>query len=164
MNLDKITKVRIQLGTILILAVFALSLIFSQSATPDNQLLFGLKRIQEKVYLKLSGSEGRLVYMKILLDKRLVELDKMVRAESYCCILNAAQRYSTLAGQITETIESNNMKDKASSIIEQFQAHKKVLQETYRVYPKNMDNFEYKYIEDDINYLDLYLDKLTKLQ
>lgn len=164
MNLDKITKARISLAAILMLAIFALSLIVSQSITPDNKLLFGLKRIQEKVYLKLTGTDNRLEYMRSLLDKRLIELDKMVKAESYCCILNAATRYSSLAGQITEIIESANMKDKAFSTIEQFQAHKKILQETYRIYPKNTDNFEYKYIEDDINYLDLYLDKLTKIK
>lgn len=165
MELNGITITRIKLAAILISAIAALSLIFSQSATPDNKLLFGLKRVQENLYLDLkTNNEEKLDYMIYLLDRRLVELDRMVRNESYCCILNAALRYSTLAGQITENLETNNLKDKISSVIEQFKNHKKVLQETYIIYPKNMDNFEYKYIEDDINYLDIYIDKLNKLQ
>lgn len=165
MSLKKINKTRIQIAAILILAVFALSLILSQKANPDNKLLFALKRVQEKVYLNLRGNPNdKLDYMSNLLDKRAGELDSMVKAQSYCCILNAALRYSTLAGQITEMIEANNMKDRVPQTINQFQKHKEILQKTYIIYPKNMDNFEYKYIEDDVNYLDLYLDKLSKVK
>ncbi len=164
MSLNKINKTKLQIAAILILAVFALSLIFSQKTNPDNKLLFALKRIQEKAFLSLKGNAGdRLDYMSSLLDTRAEELDSMVKAETYCCILNAALRYSTLAGEITEMIEANNMKDKVPAITSQFQKHKEILQKTYIIYPKNMDNFEYKYIEDDINYLDLYLDKLSKI-
>lgn len=156
------TKVKTQLGSIAVLVIIALSLILSQSASPDSSLLFGLKRVQEKAYLKLKNAPlDKLDYMSLLLDRRLTELDSQVRRQSYGYILPSAQRYSTLAGQITETIIDSNMKDKVGQTMEQFNNHLKVLQDIYVIYPKNTDNVEYKYIEDDINYLKIYLDKLS---
>lgn len=165
MKNNLILKTRIQLASIAILVIFALSLILSQSASPDFSPFFALKRVQEKVYLNFKGSPSeRVNYMSSLLDRRLDELSSMVKRQSYCCILASALRYSATAGQITEMIEANNIKGKVPAIIDQLQNHKKVLQELYVIYPKNTENMEYKYIEDDINYLDLYLDKLSKIK
>lgn len=156
-------KTRLRVAAIAILAVFLLSLILARNATPDNPNLWGLKRIQEKVFLNLkSNPEERLDYMRGLLDVRLQELETQVKNQSYGYILPSATRYSTLAGQITEMVLANNMTDKVGSIKEQFNNHIKVLEEVYYIYPKNTDNEEYKYIEDDINYLKIYLDKLPK--
>lgn len=155
-------KTKIQLGLIVVLVVIVLSLVLSQSASPDSSLLFGLKRVQEKIYLKLKNAPAdKLDYMSLLLDRRLTELDSQVRRQSYGYILPSALRYSTLAGQITEMIVANKTTDKVVSTIDQFKSHLKVLQDIYVIYPKNTDNMEYKYIEDDINYLKIYLDKLT---
>ena len=164
MEINKKNLTRIKLVSILVLGLFAISLILSQKANPDNLILFPLKRTQENVYLNLKNNpKDKLDYMSTLLDRRLEELDSMVRTKSYCCILNASLRYSTLAGQITENIEVNNMKDIIPSLVSKFQNHKKVLQDIYEIYPKNTENMEYKYIEDDLNYLDLYIDKLSKI-
>ncbi|MBI2599494.1 hypothetical protein HYW43_01070 [Candidatus Daviesbacteria bacterium] len=155
-------KTRIQLGLIALLAIFAISLVLSQKTDPSNPPLFALKRIQEKAFLLLKSTPSQKVdYMSSLLDNRLVEIKNQVYSKNYGQILPSASRYSTLAGQITETIVANNMKDKVSYITSQFLSHKKVLKDIYVVYPKNTDNMEYKYIEDDSNYLDLYLDKLS---
>ena len=53
------------------------------------------------------------------------------------------------------------MKDKVPYQIQKFNNHQEVLQKIYVIYPKNTDNWEWKYIQDDINYLKLYLDKLS---
>lgn len=158
------TKTKIQLGLIAFLVIAALSLILSQSASPDSPPLFALKRIQEKAFLSLKSSpEDRVEYMNSLLDRRLEELDSQVTRQSYGYILPSALRYFTTAGQITELIISQNMKDKVSSQIEKFLNHRVVLQKIYVIYPKNTENVEYKYIEDDINYLDIYLDQLREI-
>ena len=155
-------RTKIQLGAILILAVFALILLLSQTATLDNPVRFSFKRIQEKAYLNLkSNPQEQLDYMSFLLDRRLEELGNQVRRQSYSHILPSATRYSTLAGQITDLLVTNNLEDKIEGIKQQFLDHQKVLQDIYVMYPKNTDNVEYKYIEDDINYLKIYLDKLT---
>lgn len=156
------TKTRIQLGLIIILVILALSLIFSQNAAPDSALLWGLKRIQEKVYLNLkSNSQEKIDYMSFLLNRRLEELKSQVERQSYSKILPSALRYSSLAGEITDMIIANNMKDQAVSAINQFKDHQIILNDIYVLYPKNTGNTEYKYIKDDINYLKIYLDKLT---
>ena len=154
-------KLKIQLGLIAILVISALSLILSQSASPDFPPLFALKRIQEKAFLSLkSNPSDRVDYMNILLDRRLDELNSQVRRQSYGYILPSALRYFSTAGQITEAIISQNLKDQVASQIQKFNNHGEVLQKIYVLYPKNTDNVEYKYIEDDINYLELYIDML----
>ena len=155
-------KIKIQLGSIALLAVAAISLMLSQTANPDFPPLFVLKRAQETVFLSLKISpKDKVNYMMVLLNTRLQELSSQVKKESYSQILPSASRYSTLAGQITEIILANNMKDQAALVKSQFTNHQKTLLEIYVIYPKNTDNFEYKYIEDDINYLKIYLDKLS---
>lgn len=157
------TKIKIQLSLIAVLILIAASLILSQTATPDFPPLFALKRIQEKAFMSLkSNPKERLNYMRSLLNTRLDELDKQVKVQSYSQILSSASRYSTLAGEITDFIITNNLEDQVPSTMEQFINHKKVLREIYVIYPKNTENVEYKYIEDDINYLDIYLDKLSQ--
>lgn len=156
------TETQIKLGAILVLAVLVLSLIFSESASPDS-LFFGLKRLQEKAFMKFKGSpEEKINYMSTLLDYRLEELQKIIDNKSFSYMWTTSLRYSTLAGQITDLAVANNMKDKMAGIKKQFSEHKKVLYDLYVAYPKNTDNIEYKYIEDDINYLNLYLEKLSK--
>lgn len=159
------TKTKTQLGLIIILAIFALSLILSQTASPDFPPLFALKRIQEKAYLSLKSNPiDRLEYMRFLLDNRLEELSNIVKNKNYDYVLNSSLRYSTTAGQVTELIISNNLRNYVDPIKQQFSNHQKVLNDVYVLYPKNTDNVEYKYIEDDINYLDIYLGKLTEMK
>lgn len=158
-------KARIQLGLIIILVLLAGSLLLSQSASPDSQLLFGLKRLQEKAFFKLKSTPGDKVdYMSNLLNVRLQELQSQVINKSYKYILPSATRYSALAGQITDLIIANNLTDKVGVIQAQFLTHQKILNDIYVIYPKNTENEEYKYIQDDFNYLNLYLDKLAQVK
>ncbi len=157
------TKTKTQVGLIIILAIFALSLLLSQKATPNIPPLFSLKRVQEKVYLKLkSDPKARVDYMVFLLNNRLYELDAVVKGKNYDFVLPSASRYSTLAGQITDLVIANNMTDKVLSLKQIFEVHQKVLNDLYVFYPKNIaENVEWKYIQDDYNYLKIYLDKLS---
>ncbi len=159
-------KYKIQLGLMVILAVIALSLLLSLNASPDMPPFFALKRVQEKVFLKLKSSAGgRIDYMSSLLDSRLAELQSVVKNKNYDYVLKASLRYSTLAGQITELVVGSNLSDKAEGIKTQFLNHQKLVDELYVAYPKNIrDNVEWKYIQDDFNYLRLYLDKLEKVK
>lgn len=156
----------IQKILIIILAIFALGLIFSQKAKPDTPALFGLKRVQEKAYLSLkSNPEEKLDYMVFTLNNRLEELRNLVNNKSYNYVLPSSLRYSTLAGQITDYIALNNLKDKVEQVKQTFENHSKLLDNLYVIYPKNdPNNVEWKYIQDDYNYLKIYLDKLSKLK
>ncbi len=160
------TKIKTQLGLIIFLAVFALSLVLSQKAIPSNPFLFSVKRVQEKAYLSLkSNPKDRVDYMVFLLNNRLYELDAVVKGKNYDYVLPSSSRYSTLAGQITDLIITNNMKDSVDAIKKIFENHRKVLNDLYVFYPKNiLDNVEWKYIQDDYNYLKIYLDKLSSVK
>lgn len=162
--MTKTVKTRIQLGMIIILVLLAGSLLLSQKANPDQQLLFGLKRVQEKAFLKLKVTpRDRLDYMSGLLDTRLVELQNVVKNKNYDYVLRSSLRYSSLAGEITDLIVANNLTDKVEEIKTQFLNHQKLVDELYVAYPKNIpDNVEWKYIQDDFNYLGLYLEKIRK--
>lgn len=160
------TKVKIQLGLIVILIIIASSLILSQKASPSLSPLFKLKRLQENTFLKLkSNPKDKINIMSSMLDSRLEEIKNLVESKNYNYVLNASLRYSTLAGQITELTITNNFKDKVPAITDQFTTHQKVLLNLYEIYPKNIPgNVEWKYIQDDYNYLKLYLDKLPKVK
>lgn len=159
-------KYRIQLGLIIVLALVALLLLFSMRASPDSPPLFALKRVQENFFLQLkSDPRERIDYMSSLLNFRLEELGNVVKNKNYDYVLKASLRYSTLAGRITELIEANNLAEKGIEIKNQFLSHQKILDALYIAYPKNIpDNVEWKYIQDDFNYLKLYLDKLAKVK
>lgn len=158
-------KTRIQLGAIIILSILAIALLLSQNANPDFGPFWSLKRVQEKIYLKFKNyPQDKIDYMSGLLNVRLNEMNHLVNSKSYGYVLPTSLRYSTLAGQITDLIIANNLKDKIPAITAQFIDHQAVLYDLYVIYPKNSDNVEYKYIEDDINYLRLYLDKLEKVK
>lgn len=163
---SRMTKYRIQLGLIIILVLFALSLLLAQKADPNNQPFFGLKRLQEKTFLKLKpDARNKVDYLSSLLDVRLLELQNLVKNQQYDYILSSSLRYSTFAGQITEFVTANNLTDKVDVIKNQFLNHQKLLDALYVAYPKNIpDNWEWKYIQDDFNYLGLYLDKLSKIK
>lgn len=155
----------IQVVIIGILIIASVSLILSRNASPNSSLLFGLKRVQEKVFLSVkSGPNDKVDYMSSLLEERLKELGALIKNSSYDYLWSASLRYSTFAGQITDLIVSNRMTDRLEAVKKQFQDHKKVLNDLYVAYPKNTDNVEYKYLEDGINYLDIYLEMLSNFK
>lgn len=135
-------------------------------ASPDMPPFFALKRVQENLFLKFKSNPGeRVDYMSNLLNSRLEELQNVVKNKNYDYVLKASLRYSTLVGRITELIEANNLTDKVEAIKSQFLEHQKILDTLYVAYPKNIpDNVEWKYIQDDFNYLKLYLDQLKKVK
>ncbi|MDD5416154.1 MAG: DUF5667 domain-containing protein [Candidatus Daviesbacteria bacterium] len=159
-------KYKVQLGLIILLAISILSLLLSMGASPDMPPFFALKRVQENIFLQLkSNPTEKLDYMSSLLNSRLEELQNVVKNKNYDYVLKASLRYSTLAGRITEAVTENNLTDKVEAIKNQFLEHQKILDKLYVAYPKNIpDNVEWKYIQDDFNYLKLYLDKLEKVK
>ncbi|MCL5784812.1 MAG: hypothetical protein M1142_05695 [Patescibacteria group bacterium] len=165
MGKTKSIKPRIQLGAMLVLVLLAIALLLSQQVGPDAGPLFQLKRVQEKVFLKTKLSASSQVdYMSNLLETRLGELQNAVNNQNYGYVLPSSLRYFTLAGQITDLIVANNLTSQTETIRNQFLSHRKILDQLYVIYPKNTDNWEWKYIKDDYNYLKLYLDKLEKVK
>ncbi len=114
---------RIKFGLIIILLVLLVSLLASRNANPDSPF-FALKRVQEKVFLisKISPKQ-KIEYLSLLLDNRLQELSEPVRAGNHKFVLLSAQRYSATAGQITDLIISNNLKEYVEPMKTKFSNH-----------------------------------------
>lgn len=159
------TKTSVQIGLVIIVLVFAVALIASQNANPNNPPVFGLKRVQEKAFLSLkTNPRDKVEYLSSLLNLRLKEFENLINNGSFSYLWSSSIRHSTFAGQITEIITTNNLTDMVKSAKLQFEDHKNRLNALYVAYPKNTDNLEWKYILDAINYLNIYLDKLSQVK
>ncbi len=159
----KILLRQIKILLSIFLVLFALSLIFSNNAAPDSPLLFKVRRLQEKLFIILKftpASKAR--YYELLLGIRLKDLSTIINVGEPSFILTSSLRYSTTAGQLTELIQKYKMKSEVTPISSLFKEHQKILSELINSYPKDRDG-EWKYIQDDINYLDTYLQYLSEL-
>lgn len=154
------TKTKIKLSLIIFLVLLIFSLFLSASATPSS-IFFPLKRLQEKIFLKLKpNAPAQVEYLSSLLDIRLEELKIMVDGKDYSTILDASLRYSATAGNITDMVLENKLVAEGNSLKNKLIDQKKTLQEILNSYPVDF-NTERKYIEDDINYLSIYIEKLS---
>ncbi len=157
------TLKRLKLGLIILLVILNVILLNLNKITPDTRFLYSFKRLNEKIYLSLKPSPGqRLDYLFILLEERRNELAYVVEKGNSHYVLKSAQRYSTTAGEITELILNNNLYDQAKVAQERFRTHLPLIAELITKYPKNDD--EIKFVKDDVNYLNIYLEKLQTLK
>ena len=74
-------------------------------------------------------------------------------------------RYSTTAGEITDLILGNDLKDEANKFIERFKKDQGILNNLLVNYPGDNDPTErnYKFLTDAINYLSQYIEKLSTI-
>lgn len=153
-----ITKIKV--GIIALLVTLAVSLFISNYITPDYGIIFGLKRFQENIFLKIKATPSSKVdYESAILDERLSELKYLVENQKIGYLLTSSLRYSATAGKLTEIIKQNYIFDKIPLIQAKFKSHQKIIAGLVTLCQKN-DNTECKYIEDDVNYLKLYSNKL----
>ncbi len=147
---------------IVLLAIFVVALFLSPRSNPDFPPLYNLKRLQEKLFSAISTSPtAKADYQQYLLDQRLAELDHLVKSQQYTYLWSSSLRYAAVAGNLTDYIIANNLKDKIPVVTEQFRNHQRALYALYVYYPKNINNDEWKYVLDDINYLNGNLEKLS---
>lgn len=151
---------RIKVGAIALLIVLAVSLFLSNYVTPDYRMIFGLKRFQENIFLKIKATPTQKVdYESAILDERLSELKYLVENQKTGYLLTSSLRYSATAGKLTEIIKQNYVFDKIPLIQAKFKSHQEIIAGLVTLCQKN-DNTECKYIKDDVNYLKLYSDRL----
>lgn len=152
---------RAQVLLIIFLSITAIALLFSNSAKPDNPVLFGLKRYQENIFYNFKGD--KIDYSNTLLAKRLEELKGLANGESARFLWAASLRYSTTAGRITEMIKGKNSKEKALKQIEAFNKDKKEIEQKLEEFPKDFGTDDWKFLEDAINYLNIYIKQLQEV-
>ena len=153
-----IAFLQIKVGTILLLLILIGILLSLTNMNPSSSL-YSLKRGQEKVFLSLKPTaEAKADYLSTLLDERLEELSKLVENGRSSYLTSASLRYSTTVGELTNLINDNNLPQK-DQIIKKLNRHKNEMKRLIEIYPA--DDTEHKYLIDDLNYLNIYLEKLA---
>ncbi len=143
-----------------LLVIFILLILNISVAKPTSQLFYNLKRLYEKTQLNLKSTpKDKLSYQYELLDKRLVELLFIVNRGASSYVLTSSLRYSTTAGEITELIVNNNLKDESQLTRKKFETHFLIVKDLSQ--KKSNIGDEAKYVTDDLNYLRIYIDKLS---
>lgn len=157
------SKTNLKKILIVILAVVVVLLLLSNQATPDSPI-FGVKRLQEKAFLSISNSpEKKADYYLVLLDKRLEEIDYLVKNNKFDHLWSASLRYSTTAGEVTKLITDNNLSSYVPDTIAKFKSHQSVFKNLGDNFPNRFDNEDWKFLQDASNYLDQYITILSKI-
>lgn len=150
----------IQYTSIVILAIFAILLLLSNEATPAFPPAFALKRAQEKFFLNFKTTpQAKIEYYDNLLDNRFKELKSLIEKKQDRYFLLSSLRYSTTVGELTNLIKENNLKEEVEEVKEKLINQQKALRDLLNKYQD--ENGEWKYIIDDINYLQIYLEQLS---
>lgn len=157
------SKTNLKKILIVILAVVVVLLLLSNQATPDSPI-FGVKRLQEKAFLSISQSpEKKVDYYFSLLDKRLEEIDYLVKNNKSDLLWSASLRYSTTAGEVSKLIADNNLTSLASKAITKFKSHQSIFKSLGDNFPNRFNTEDWKYLQDGSNYLDQYITILSKI-
>jgi hypothetical protein len=159
-KLKKLLSFKVVVFLLSFLVIFVLILLNVSVATPNSWPFYDFKRLYEKTRLTLiSSPEDKLNYQYSLLDKRLAELTFIVENKASSQILNTSLRYSTTAGQTVEIVIDNNMTDKLEKTKQKLEGHLLIVKNLIQKYPS--DDSEAKFIIDDANYLQIYINKLS---
>jgi hypothetical protein len=145
-----------------IVAIIILVLMNVSVANPRSGVFYNLRRLYEKVQLSIRVDPvDKIHYQYRLLDRRLAELSFIAGSGASPYVLSTSLRYSTTLGQITDLIVQNNMTDEVLTAKEKFDMQLTIVENLINKYPK--DDSEFKYVVDDANYLEIYINKLSSL-
>lgn len=157
---------RTKLVAIIILSLLAILLLASGSANPDR-IDYVFKRAQEKLFLNLKFTSSQKVdYYETLLTNRLKELEYLTTNKKTYLLWQSSLRYAATAGEVTNLIVNNNLKDQTTQFIDIFKKHNQAINDLLTIYPGDLDPTEknWKFLEDAKNYLDLYIEKLSQVK
>lgn len=135
--------------------------IADESVNPESDYNYILKRMKEKfilMFLSFSVDKKANYYTK-LVNVRLAELKHVVSNKDIANIQTSSQRYFSTAGQLEQYLLKNNLSNTKGLAKDLFTSHiskLEVLRDTY-----SYDTSEYRFIQDDINYLKSYISDLS---
>lgn len=145
---------------ILPMFVFTPSIYAAERVYPDSVSKYNFKRLGEKALLLLNFTSSRKIkYMGKLLEERLLELEYVAETKNIAHIEKTSQRYETTAGQLTELIVTKLSRSDAGKVKDRFEKHKEILKFSQSQYKQ--DSSEWRFIQNDINSLKIYSDKLS---
>lgn len=128
----------------------------------NDSHFYRAKRLMEKIILKAVSPfpDIKVGYYKILLHKRLTELERLTQKQDVARIEDASQRYSATAGQLTEYVIANNLTAKAAQLKELLFSHLPLVEVARDNYPG--DTAQWRFVQYDVDYLKTYISKLEE--
>lgn len=130
-----------------------------ESVNPSQGYQYLMKRLKEKMNLMFNFStEGKIIYYKELLRVRLAELKYVVDNKSITDIETTSQRYSATAGEITNLVISYDVNNHKQEIKDLLVNHLTIIDILKGKYDDT--TAEWRFVEDDSNYLKIYISKL----
>lgn len=129
-----------------------------QKVNPDNTFSYSIKRLQEKIMLLILSlsSDAKANYYAGLTNKRLAELEYIIEKKDMGNFEVATKRYYTTLGDFYNFISKD--KDTKSLFDKRTSSHRQVLERLRDFYDGT--TAEWRFIQDDINYLSIYSEKL----
>lgn len=120
------------------------------------------EKLKEKITLFFKfDKKQKSAYQKELIEKRLAELDYVIKNKQWDFIEDVTSRYSTYLGNYINFVEKNKIIDDKEQLLNILHGHKNFIE-------KIQTKFEYGsgwwiYIEHDINVLKMSIEKITAL-
>ncbi len=131
-----------------------------ESVNPPDGISYLFKRIGEKISMFIAFSDkSKINNYKKLVNVRLSELKFIIENEKMAYFEKSTQRYFTTAGHLTSFLTSANKDDEFTPVIEQLSSHISVLTALRDKYDSG--TAEWRFVEDDINYIKEYINKLS---
>lgn len=142
--------------------LLAFAVILSPQATPDYLVLYRVKRLQEKIFFRFKFSDKAMVDFYIWqLNERLRELQALAKMKEFDLLYGASLRFQTQAGELVEVLIGNPDSRQLVMTILLFRSYQRVLAAEIEKFPIE-DSGNWKYVQDDINYLEIYIEKLNE--
>jgi hypothetical protein len=149
----------IVIGLCVCILVFTGILLISPIATPDAFPFYSIKRIEEKIGGLFQRSvDQKIRYNIFLLNRRLSDLKYITDNREYALYYQSSLRYAATAGTLANLI---TIKYQANDVLNIFNSHSKTLVNILRL--KN-DDESWKFIYDNINYLQIYSKQIKKIK
>lgn len=145
---------KIIIGIIYVIIVATVLSFFAKDSKPGSSL-YHIKRLDEKIVLTTKRNPyAKADYYSHLLDLRINEFEDVIYSDLESQILPTSLRYAATAGEFTQHVKVNHLKERTTAIEKQFDSHEKILNKLSAFYkPKTHTDDTGKFILDDINYL-----------
>lgn len=130
-----------------------------EKINPHDSISYAFKRLKEKIVLRFQfNTDSKIKYYEKLLNVRFSELVLIIENKEAANIEKSSQRYETTAGLLTDEILKSTLNTEKDVVTKIFAEHSKVLESIKTKY--EYDTAERRLVQNDINSLNIYKDKL----
>lgn len=131
----------------------------SSVKVPVESMANVIDRLKERINLFfIFNSDDKLSYQEQLLEKRLGELDYVIRTGQGDFIEEVSTRYAAYVGRFSESLLSGQNSSKKEQALETFKTHSKILARMRDNFPANSGFW--LLLQHDINTVQIYSEKI----